>query len=145
MDTTKITRRNYYQALIRLVETGTLAFETDEGFIEITGDQLIEFAEKEIAALDNKTMKARERAAAKRAEDDELIELVYSAVTDEPRCIADIAADVDCPDVSVNKVSNRLTRLFKDGRIVQSKINVPLTEGGKTRMVVAYSLPEEEE
>lgn len=146
MDSTiKITKRNYYQALIRLVETGTLTFDTQDGPVEITGEQLIDFANTEIAALDHKAEKSRERAAIKRTQNDELTELVYAAVTDKFRCIADIAADVESDDVSVNKVGNRLTRLLKEGRIVQSKINAPLVEGGKTRMVAAYALPPEEQ
>lgn len=144
MDSTiKITKRNYYQALIRLVETGTLTFETLDGLVEITGEQLIEFANKEIAILDAKAEKSKERAATKRAENDELTELVYAAVTDEFRCIADIAEDVQSDDVSVAKVGNRLTRLLKEGRVVQTKINAPLVEGGKTRMIAAYALPQE--
>lgn len=139
---TKITKRNFYNALVNLVETGTLAFETEDGMVEITGDQLVEFAQNEIAALDTKSEKARERAAKKRAENDAMTELVYAAVTAEYRTIADIAADVDSPDASRAVVQNRLARLHNEGRVQKTTVDAPLVEGGKARKVVAYALAE---
>ena len=48
-------------------------------------DMLNEFIDNEIAALDNKSAKAKERAAAKKTERDELCDVVLSVLTAEPQ------------------------------------------------------------
>ena len=100
-------------------------------------DAVVEFCDKEIAALDRKAAKAKEAAAKKRAESDELTEVIASILTDELTVIADLAAKIDGPDVTVHKVQYRLSQLAREGRAIKEEVSVPGADGSK-RKVVAY-------
>ena len=121
---TKITDRAIYEA----IANDTL------GTIDTA--VLTAWAEKKIAQLDHKAAKARENAAAKRAEGDELAAAVLNAVTDEFQTIADIAANIDSEDVTVSKVAYRLNAAAKEGKL--EKGEVVIDGDGKKRRVVAY-------
>ena len=127
----KLTKRSVYEALLKMVETGTL---------EITEDELKTFCENEIALLDKKAEKAKERAATKRAEGDALTDAVRAALTGEFESIADIAARIEGEDVTVAKVQYRLGQLAKNGEAVKEQITIPGSEGQKARKVMAYKL-----
>lgn len=127
----KLTKRSVYEALLKMVETGTL---------EITEDELKTFCENEIALLDKKAEKAKERAATKRAEGDALTDAVRGALTGEFESIADIAARIEGEDVTVSKITYRLTQLAKNGEAVKEQITIPGSEGQKARKVMAYKL-----
>lgn len=127
----KLTKRSVYEALLKMVETGTL---------EITEDELKTFCENEIALLDKKAEKAKERAATKRAEGDALTDAVRGALTGEFESIADIAARIEGDDVTVAKVQYRLGQLAKNGEAVKEQITIPGSEGQKARKVMAYKL-----
>lgn len=100
---------------------------------------VVEFCDKEIGLLDKKAAKAKEAAAKKRAEGDELMDAVYAAVsTSDFEPIATIAARIDGPDVTVAKVTYRLTQLAKAGKIEKSDMTIAGGEGVKARKVVAY-------
>ena len=100
---------------------------------------VVEFCDKEIALLDKKAAKAKETAAKKRAEGDELMEAVFAAVSaDKFEPIAEIAARIDGPDVTVAKVTYRLTQLAKAGKIEKTEVTIPGGDGAKARKVVAY-------
>jgi hypothetical protein len=137
----KMTKRNVYEALINLANTGNLVYASDEGDVTVTGEALIAFAENEIALLDKKAVKAKERAAQKRAEGDELtdaVRAVMSTETFEP--ISEIAARIEGEDVTVAKVTYRLTQLVKNGEAEKSELTIPATEGSKARKVQGYKL-----
>ena len=70
----KITKREMYEAIKETFETGSCKFDA----ATVTA-----FCDKEIAALDAKAAKAKERAAAKKAEADVLMDQVQDALTDE--------------------------------------------------------------
>lgn len=124
-----ITKREKFEAIKAMLETGAC---------EIDVDVLVEFCDKEIESLDTKAVKAKERAAAKKAEADTLLEAVAGALTDEFRTIADITADVDSEDATVSKVTYRLTKLTEAGRAEKTEISVAGANGGKARKVKAY-------
>ena len=70
----------------------------------------------------------------------ELTDAVAAVLTDELTTIADITAKVDGgEDVTIHKVTNRLTRLVSAGVAVKEQISVP-TADGKTRKVMAYKV-----
>ena len=125
----KLTKRSVYEALLKMVETGTL---------EITEDELKTFCENEIALLDKKAEKAKERAATKRAESDALTDAVRSALTGEFEPIADIAARIEGDDVTVSKITYRLGQLVKNGEAEKDQLTIPATETTKARRVVGY-------
>ena len=132
----KITKRDMFEAIINGVQTGNFTYDKDD---------IVEFCDKEIAALDRKAAKAKERQAAKAAEGDTLSALVEAALSaDEFKPIADIAAVVaeSDPDATVSKVTYRLTQLVKNGVAEKSEITVPGVNGGKARKVMAYRVCE---
>jgi hypothetical protein len=123
----KITKRDNFEAIA--------AFLADAGKTEWA-----DVINHEIELLDNKAAKAKEAAAKKKAVNDELGDAVAAVLTDELTTIADITAKVDGgEDVTVHKVTNRLTRLVNAGVAKKEQISVP-TADGKTRKVMAYAL-----
>lgn len=140
---TKITKRDYFTSLINLGQTGELFFEDADGNrVDVTGEQLVEFAQNEIGQLDRKNEKAKERAEKKRAEGDELTAAVLAVVGNEFESIADIAAKVDGDDVSVAKTQYRLTQLARQGHVTKGTITIPASDGQKARTIVGYKLAE---
>ena len=126
----KITKREMFEAIIALATGGEMKYEA-EAFVN--------FCENEIALLDKKAAKAKERAATKKAEGDELTEAVRAAMsTEEFEPIADIAARIEGEDVTVAKVQYRLTQLVKNGEAEKEQITVPGGEGQKARKIMAY-------
>ena len=108
-------------------------------FEAISDSAVAEFCENEIALLDKKAVKAKERAATKKAEGDELTEAVRAAMSiEEFEPIADIAARIEGEDVTVAKVQYRLTQLVKNGEAEKEQITVPGGEGQKARKIMAY-------
>lgn len=140
METTKITSRNFYEALCTLATEGQLTFvNTEDEIVEITAEELKAWAEKNIAQLDKRNETARARTEKKKAEGDALTELVYEALTNEFATIADIAACVDTDEeVSIAKVQYRVAQLAKTGRAEKGSITIPGSEGVKSRVLVAY-------
>lgn len=135
----KITKREMYMALINLANTGNLTYETDNGAVVVTAEDLKTFAENEIALLDKKAAKAKEAAAKKRAEGDELTDAVRAALSTETfESIAEIAARIEGSDVTVSKVTYRLTQLVKNGEAEKSEIEVAGGEGQKKRKIMGY-------
>ena len=130
---TKITKREMFANIINVFQTGESAYDPAD---------VIAFCEKEIASLDAKAVKAKERAAAKKAEADVLMEQVKDALTDEFAPIADIAAAVAevNPDATVAKVQYRLGKLVEAEVAEKTDLTIPAAEGGKSRKVKGYRL-----
>ena len=129
----KITKREMYEAIKETFETGSCKYDA----ATVTA-----FCDKEIAALDAKAAKAKERAAAKKAEADVLMGQVEDALTDEYQVIADIAAAVaaENADATVSKVQYRLNKLVETEIAEKTQVTIPATEGSKARKVMAYRL-----
>ena len=129
----KITKREMFEAIKETFETGSCKFEAEV---------VKAFCDKEIASLDAKAAKAKERAAAKKAEADVLMDQVQDALTDEFQVIADIAATVAevNPDATVSKVQYRLSKLVENQIAEKSQVTLEKTETSKARKVMAYRL-----
>ena len=123
---TKTTKREKF---LTIVEILTNAGETD----------LANCIAQEIELLDNKAAKAKAKAAEKKAANDELTDVVAAVLTDEFQTIADITAQIEVPDTTIHKVTNRLTRLVAANVAVKESISVP-TADGKTKNVMGYKL-----
>lgn len=132
MTTVKITKRERYESIKALVE----AVGAVEG---IDTDGIVAFCDKEIAALATRAEKAKERAAEKRAEGDELQAAVLAALTDEPATRQDVFERIEGEDVTLAKVGYRLTALTKAGLAVKSEVVVE-GEDGKSKKLAAYAL-----
>lgn len=127
-----ITNREMFEVLKNLMTTGELSED-------VTAEEVVEFCDKQIAALDHKAEKAKERAAAKRAESDELTNAIAAVLTDELQTIAEITKAVGREDVSVNKVQARLSKLAAAEVAVKDTIMVEGKDGKKASRV-AYKL-----
>lgn len=124
--TSKITEKAVY--------TGIL-----EGTID--ADVLKAFAEKKLAQLEKRNESAKIRAAKKKAEGDALLEAVFACVGDEAKTRTQITSELidEGYDVTEGKVTARLTKLVKDGRIAKTKDKVG-SENGKLKVATVYAL-----
>ena len=123
--TNKITRKDYFN----MIKVG-MADNAD----------IVAFCDKEIAAIDHKADKARERAAIKAQEPDTLMDAVLGVLTDEPMTVGDILGVVGIEGATAGKVANRASRLVKDGKAVKTTVTITGEDGGKARKLVAYTL-----
>ena len=130
MTTVKITKKDYYNAIMAVLNGGGT---------DIPVADMVAFCEKEINALTTRAEKAKERAAEKRAEGDELQAAVLAALTDEPATRQDVTDRIEGEDVSLAKVGYRLTALVKQGLAVKEEIAVT-GEDGKSKKMAAYRL-----
>lgn len=101
---------------------------------------LSEFVTNEIALLDKKSAKAKETAASKKAEADELTIAVENALTDEYQTIAEVTACIEGEDVTAAKVAYRLNALVKAGAAEKAEKTIPGSEGVKSRKVQSYRI-----
>lgn len=124
---TKITKRYIYEQLIALSETNEM---------ELSMADLKSFAEKEIAQLDKKAVKAKERAAEKKAEGDALRDAVEATLTDTLQTVADVSAQIEGEDVTVGKIRTRLSELVRLG--IAEKETVSVDVDGKSVQRMAY-------
>ena len=129
----KITKREMFEAIKETFETGSCKFDAAT---------VMAFCDKEIASLDAKAAKAKERSAAKKAEADALMGQVEDALTGEFQTIADIAAAVSAvnADATVSRVTYRLTKLVEAGVAEKTDVSVPGVDGGKARKVKAFRI-----
>lgn len=132
----KITKREMYEALVAYAEATDMEVQVGEAVV--TATDFVAFATKEIEQLDKKAVKAKERAAAKRAEGDALTDAVLAVLTGEFQTAADVAAQIEDEDATVAKVSYRLGALVKDGKAVKEDIKVD--REGKKAVLKGYKL-----
>ena len=131
----KITKKEFYAGIIEAMQPGNSP---------IAPDEVIAFCENEIALLDKKAEKAKARAAAKKAEGDELTEIIKEALTDEFQVTADIAKAVveatGNEDYTIHKIQYRLGQLVKNGEAESTDVKIPGGEGVKARTIKGYKL-----
>lgn len=122
MATEKITKKAYFEMLKEIVAA------TDT----VDKDNLLAFIDTNIAQLDAKAAKAKEKAAEKKVEGDELREKIAACLTSEPKDIATILAEVDDEELTRAKVTARLAQLINLGTAVKE---VTKTADGKKATV----------
>ena len=111
--TTKVTKKSNLNSLIALISAAQIAGVAGD----FDFDALNAYCVNEIGLLDKKAAKAKETAAAKKAEKDELCVAVESVLTADYQTRQDIAAQI----------------------AEKTEVSVPGTDG-KARKVVAYRL-----
>lgn len=101
---------------------------------------IVEYCEKEMASLDAKAVKAKERAAEKRAAGDELQACVLAILTNEPQTAEQILAQIEdeSGELTKQKIIARLTNLVKFNQA--SKTDIKVEVDGKTTSRKAYML-----
>lgn len=136
----KLTKRNYFEALRAVAESGAIDFSTINE--EMTNDGVITFCDNELALLDKKAEKAKERAATKAAANDELAETVKAALTADNYLTVDEVTAVVAethPDITRSQVTYRLGKLVKAGEATKKEVSVSV-DGGKARKLQAFCL-----
>ena len=107
MEEKKLTKKDYYNLIKGIIEN-----------TEVEGkDGLMEFIDKQVAQIEAKAEKAKERAAEKKVVGDELREIVKGALTNEYQTANDITEKIDDEEVTKAKVVARLTQLVKAGEV----------------------------
>lgn len=122
----KTTKRDYYEILKEIVLNANV-----EGATE-----LVEFIDKQVLLIDSKAEKAKARNAEKKANGDELREVVQSVLTDEYQTIDTILSQIEGEDITKAKITARLTSLVKAG--LATKTDLRNEETNKTQK--AYKL-----
>lgn len=95
--------------------------------VDVEGiDEAKAFIAKEVAALDAKNEKAKERAAAKRAEGDAMRTVIESVLGNEPMTVNDIIAAIESeyPDVTPAKIVARVRKSIEDGVVSKETVKV---------------------
>ena len=100
----------------------------------VTLEDMNEYIDVTLEQLDKKAAKAAERAAANKAEGDELRAKVLALVTDAPQTADEITAALGDAEVSKAKVVARLTQLVKTEVVKKEETKI-----GDSRKMV-YSL-----
>lgn len=128
----KKTKAMYFAELREMV---TAAVED-----EARRDELVEFIDKQVEALEKRKVAAAARAEKKKAESDALTEEIFERIGDELITVDEIVVTFDEEEeVSRAKVTARLGKLVNAGRIEKEAVKVD----GKKRM--AYRLPKTED
>lgn len=126
----KKTKAMYFAELREMV---TAAVED-----EARRNELVEFIDKQVEALEKRKVAAAARAEKKKAESDALTEEIFERIGDELITVDEIVVTFDEEEeVSRAKVTARLGKLVNAGRIEKEAVKVD----GKKRM--AYRLPKE--
>ena len=107
----RITKRDNYEALKEIVEKSNVE----------NAEMLVEFINKQIEMIDNKSAKAKEKAAEKRAEGDELRAVIKSVLTNEYQTVDASTAQIEGEDITKAKVVARLTQLVNNGEAVKEQ------------------------
>ena len=107
----RITKRDNYEALKEIVEKSNVE----------KAEMLVEFINKQIEMIDNKSAKAKEKAAEKRAEGDELRAVIKSVLTNEYQTVDAITTQIEGEDITKAKVVARLTQLVNNGEAVKEQ------------------------
>ena len=129
---TKITKKAFYTALVHYFTENDVAIADG-----ISATAVVKFAEKEIGNLDKKAAYAKSKAETKKVEGDALRDKVLAVLKeDEFQVIADVAAQIEDEDVTVAKVTNRLSNLVKAGLAESTEVTVG--ETGSKRKIKAY-------
>lgn len=132
MADTKITKKDFFAAIRTMVE-GADAVGT------IPADKVLEFIDTQVAQIDAKAAKAKERAGEKKAEGDALRAEVAAHITAEFQTADDITALVEgFEDITKAKVVARLTQLVNAGTVAKEQVKVG------DRKVMAYKLADAE-
>lgn len=132
----KVTKKDILTAIATLISEDA---SVQVGEVTVTGEDVIDYVNKTIEQLENKANKARERAAEKKIEGDQLRDAVAAVLTNEYQPIDTITSAIDMEDVTKSKVTARLTQLVRAGLAKKEQIKV-----GDGRKVMGYATVSDE-
>lgn len=108
-------------------------------------DELIEFIDRQIAALDTRKAAAARRAERRRLESDAFTEAILAQIGDDLITVNQIILALDDETVTRNKVTARLGKLYKSGLIVKEQIRVDGNKRMAYRLATEEDIPDEDE
>lgn len=123
----KVTKKENYEMLMEIIENSNSEMKAE----------LVDFITKQIESIDAKAAKAKEKAAEKRAEGDELRAAVKAVLTEELQTAETILSQIEGEELTKAKIVARLTQLVKNGEASKEEVK---TEEGKK--IMAYKLAE---
>lgn len=129
----KLTKKDYFAALRAMVEG-------IESVGDIPAEELLAFIDKSVDQLNAKAAKAKEKAAEKKTEGDELRAAVEAVLTEELQTIDVITAQVEGEDITKSKVTARLTQLVKAEVARKEQVK----DGSRKVMAYALNTPVED-
>jgi len=133
-DTVKITK-----AMVLTSLEGVFADRADEDVIgDVTVADVKNYIKVTLEQLAKKADKAKENAAKKKSEGDELRAAVLEALTEDFATREEITAKIEGEDITVAKVGARLTQLVESGEAIKDAVKF---EGSKSKKVVYKLAP----
>ena len=120
MEEKKMTKKDYFEEIKTVLED---AKET----------ALAEVMAHEIALLENKAIKNKERAEARKIAGDELRDTISNILIDDLQTVDEIVEQIDDEEITKGKVVARLTQLVNLNEAIKEQIKI---EDGKK--VMAY-------
>lgn len=130
MANAKVTKKDVLNAIATVI---TEDFNVQVGEVTVTAADVNDYIAKTIDQLNAKNEKAKERAAEKKADGDELRAKIEALLTDEFQTGDEITAALNDPEITKAKVTARLTQLVKAEKAFKTTIKVD------NRKIVAYS------
>lgn len=121
MENKKLIKKDYYRMLKDIILTSDVDNK----------EELEAFIDRQVEIIDNKAEKAKERAAEKKAEGDELRAAIKSVLTEDYQSADDILVQLEGEDLSKAKIIARLTQLVNNGDAEKAQAK---TEDGKKFM-----------
>lgn len=121
MENKKLTKKDYYGMLKNIILTSDVDNK----------EELEAFIDRQVEIINNKAEKAKERAAEKKAEGDELRAAIKSVLTEDYQSADDILVQLEGEDLSKAKIIARLTQLVNNGDAEKAQAK---TEDGKKFM-----------
>ena len=116
-------------------ELKDMVMEAEEVTDELK-DELVDFIDKQIEAIEKRKVAAAARAEKKRAEADALTDEIFALMTEDFMTADEIVDMLDDETITRNKVTARLAKLIKAEKVVKETIKID----GKRKM--AYKLAE---
>lgn len=86
--------------------------------------EIVDFCNDEIAKLDAKAAKAKEKAAEKKAAGDELYAAVVAVLTKDAQTAEDVLTQIEGEDLTTAKIRARLSQAVKNGVANKESIKV---------------------
>ena len=129
MNEKKATKKEMFEAIKTALTSGP----------DMVAVELLDFIDKELAALDKKAESAKKARDKKKVEDDALMDEVFACLNDTSfTVIPQIMKHFeDREDITQAKITARLTKLFNAGKVEKDTVNVA-AEGEKARKLVGY-------
>lgn len=129
-NTVKKTKADYFAELREVI----LENVTDQA----AQNEYLDFIDKQLETLEKRKVAAAARAEKKRAESDALTEEIFGLLGTDLMTVDDIVVALDSEEVTRNKVTARLSKLFNAGKIEKESVK---TDNGKR---MAYRLSDAE-